>query len=982
MDQQATTFYELRLRTHFLESKAAAFQDLFVAIMSKAYPEDFFPCRPWGRAGDRKNDGYLKSERTLFQVYAPNEMRMADAVNKIRTDFREALPHWKNYFDTWVFVHNSHGGLPPDVIAELLQLESVHPPLKLTHWGFDELLRRFQRLSPEAMSSLYGFPPSSAEAKKPSEVRRKLKLAQELVRDRKSSEGVKEMKEALVIARADGNDEEEVEILVALALSVDPGTRRRSGDRQYYFQEAEKKVDKLKSNAAKAIYFRARAAALDEARDLAGAEEAYRAALECCCTETDDEQASLAAQGCVVRSSLVHFLCNEKRLDEARPLLAECEAYAREHKEAEEGELLQAALEAGIHFSLEAGTEDGAIQRIAELEMSASTSRLADRIGGDLINVANRASHRDAHRTALAAAEASVRLGRRCEDRSPSFLVGALYTEAMVILKAGNDNDALQKAEAILDLCHGPEDAIIKQATQHLIAEIRRCSGDSQAAVDLARTALSTATGGPEEIAFTKLALARALNDNGQTEEALKQAGEGWVLLRRIDIPAEAKVEVLSHIANYASQLGAHKVAADAIAELEALPRTTDELESDKARAVARAGANKQLRTRLLEFIRKRDSPPSRTPTKRGSSLAETNARAILPLIGWWDEVLDSGPEFAATAYEFWGRGNFSRILRNAQRFPNAFNVTVEVRCLDDIKRAIRLWGLYADLLILLWKGPTESAWKRALVPGDMGGPGGWGYIIFPGTTLRKQSSDRLWLSALGYGSSLPEDIVNFIATEAKPFIRSGRLIVVPAVGAGCINPGHGPFEQLFAEALNAIPSVRWNGYLGHPIGHVPYSPDAPFDLLAEMAESEGERLRKLRLLLLKRSQLLSPNGDLSFAAKTLELEIDDALRDLDDRNSTTARKKGLARATEPLVGTTAPFRSSGQRLGGIQSQSPFAPLFALQSLGYGWRVDGTDVPSFPTRFEPKGKEMVGAWLAPPKAGWRFVVGNGKGASS
>ena len=48
------TYYELRFRNQFLEAKGSAFQELFVAIMTKAYPEDFIACRPWGRLGDRK----------------------------------------------------------------------------------------------------------------------------------------------------------------------------------------------------------------------------------------------------------------------------------------------------------------------------------------------------------------------------------------------------------------------------------------------------------------------------------------------------------------------------------------------------------------------------------------------------------------------------------------------------------------------------------------------------------------------------------------------------------------------------------------------------------------------------------------------------------------------------------------------------------------------------------------------------------------
>ena len=104
--------------------------------------------------------------------------------------------------------------------------------------------------------------------------------------------------------------------------------------------------------------------------------------------------------------------------------------------------------------------------------------------------------------------------------------------------------------------------------------------------------------------------------------------------------------------------------------------------------------------------------------------------------------------------------------------------------------------------------------------------------------------------------------------------------------------------------------------------------------------------------------------------AKTLALEIDDALHDMEDRNNAFARKNGLERAKEPLVGATARFKASGRKLADLTAESPFAPLLVLQSLGYGWRVDGPEIPRFPARFEPQADDAVGAWLAPPSAGW------------
>ena len=221
----------------------------------------------------------------------------------------------------------------------------------------------------------------------------------------------------------------------------------------------------------------------------------------------------------------------------------------------------------------------------------------------------------------------------------------------------------------------------------------------------------------------------------------------------------------------------------------------------------------------------------------------------------------------------------------------------------------------------------------------------------------------------MSHASVLPDDVAAFLATEGRLFVESGRLIVVPAVSAGCVSPGHGPFEQLLAEVANAIPSVRCKELGGVLFGLMPYSPNASFEVLAELAEVEAERLRKLRLLLLKRSQELRPSGEIGLAAKALSLEIDDALRDLEDRNDAFARKKGFDSGKEPITGATASFRS-GNKVSDTSPDSPFAPLLILQNLGYSWQVGRADVPSSSLRFEPQEDDVVGAWLAPPSAGW------------
>src|SRR5438045_1496684 len=119
-------YYEQKFEVEFLRAKGDAFQVFFERLMGLAYKADFMACRPWGNQGDRKNDGFLKSERCLFQVYAPNELTAAKTTVKITEDFDSAKEFWETHFDKWVFVHNATDGLPPHIHKLLLDFEKAN----------------------------------------------------------------------------------------------------------------------------------------------------------------------------------------------------------------------------------------------------------------------------------------------------------------------------------------------------------------------------------------------------------------------------------------------------------------------------------------------------------------------------------------------------------------------------------------------------------------------------------------------------------------------------------------------------------------------------------------------------------------------------------------------------------------------------------------------------------------------------------------
>jgi hypothetical protein len=148
MDRIQQLNYENDFRIAFLESKRDGFQGLFEKLMSKAHPNDFMACRPWGNVGDRKNDGYLPSARILFQSYAPNELSATEAIKKINEDFEGAKEHWEKYFDEWTFVHNAPDGrLGPHIIEALAKLGQDSRKIKVGHRGYEEMLAKFRQLS-------------------------------------------------------------------------------------------------------------------------------------------------------------------------------------------------------------------------------------------------------------------------------------------------------------------------------------------------------------------------------------------------------------------------------------------------------------------------------------------------------------------------------------------------------------------------------------------------------------------------------------------------------------------------------------------------------------------------------------------------------------------------------------------------------------------------------------------------------------------
>ena len=160
MDAVQRAFYRLQFRNAFLEQKGTAFQDWFARLASFALGSDFERIRPYGAQGDFKADGRTRSDRTIYQCYAPETLKQDRLLAKMEADLAGAEEHWRGWMKRWVFVHNDTRGLPATVRQGQDQLRSRYQRITIEGWGEAELTSLAERMDLTGWESMFGVVPS------------------------------------------------------------------------------------------------------------------------------------------------------------------------------------------------------------------------------------------------------------------------------------------------------------------------------------------------------------------------------------------------------------------------------------------------------------------------------------------------------------------------------------------------------------------------------------------------------------------------------------------------------------------------------------------------------------------------------------------------------------------------------------------------------------------------------------------------------
>lgn len=144
--------FEYEFKKKLQENSGEAFQSLFEELMELCYPYNFQKITPYGKDGDKGNDGYLKGEGIFFQVYGPKTNADSNEkyiLKKIDDDIEKILSSQNIYWEKvkeWIFVYNDFAqGITPKISKKIFELSNRYG-IKCNIWGINKLVNIFFNL--------------------------------------------------------------------------------------------------------------------------------------------------------------------------------------------------------------------------------------------------------------------------------------------------------------------------------------------------------------------------------------------------------------------------------------------------------------------------------------------------------------------------------------------------------------------------------------------------------------------------------------------------------------------------------------------------------------------------------------------------------------------------------------------------------------------------------------------------------------------
>lgn len=168
MNAEERYMAKIIFKNRVLQYKGQQFEDFFVDIMTKANIE-FQAVKAYGNIGDKKNDGFVKTTGSYYQVFAPEDITkdktIYEAVAKMENDFIGLVNYWNNicHINEYYFVINDkYEGIPVPIIDKIIELgnKKAYSNIKISIFSSKNLEAVFDELSDSKVYDIIGLIPN------------------------------------------------------------------------------------------------------------------------------------------------------------------------------------------------------------------------------------------------------------------------------------------------------------------------------------------------------------------------------------------------------------------------------------------------------------------------------------------------------------------------------------------------------------------------------------------------------------------------------------------------------------------------------------------------------------------------------------------------------------------------------------------------------------------------------------------------------
>lgn len=160
MTSQQKAIARLFFKLKIYSSNGNEFEELFTSIMTYKF-EGFQQIKPWGNIGDRKNDGYIKSNAAYYQVYAPEEITSSypEVIKKTVRDYNGLKKHWSPINEYYFVVNDKFLGVNADCEIAISKLAADNNLANSSFITPKDLERFLFQLQEDEITMVVGFLP-------------------------------------------------------------------------------------------------------------------------------------------------------------------------------------------------------------------------------------------------------------------------------------------------------------------------------------------------------------------------------------------------------------------------------------------------------------------------------------------------------------------------------------------------------------------------------------------------------------------------------------------------------------------------------------------------------------------------------------------------------------------------------------------------------------------------------------------------------